>query len=72
MTFTNVEGINLYKDVNAFYKQYEWRREPTVNSINTDGSIVLTSEQRNNLELANGTHGRPGSSSICGRLCLAR
>jgi hypothetical protein len=60
VTLTNVEGINLYKDVNAFYKQYEWRSEPTVNSINTDGSIVLTSEQRNHLELVNGTHGRSG------------
>ena len=60
LTFTNVEGVNLYKDVNAFYKQYEWRREPTVNSISTDGSIVLTSEQRNHLELVNGTHGRSG------------
>jgi hypothetical protein len=60
VTFTNVEGINFYKDTNAFYKQYEWRREPTVNSIYTDGRINLTSEQRNHLELVNGTHGRSG------------
>ena len=60
VTFTNVEGINFYKDTNAFYKQYEWRREPTVNSVYTDGRVSLTSEQRNHLELVNGTHGRSG------------
>jgi len=60
VTFTNVEGINLYKDTNAFYKQYDWRREPTVNSVYTDGRVSLTSEQRNHLELVNGTHGRSG------------
>jgi hypothetical protein len=60
VTFTNVEGINIYKDTNAFYKQYEWRREPTVNSVYTDERISLTSEQRNHLELVNGTHGRSG------------
>jgi hypothetical protein len=60
VTFTNVEGINAYQDSDAFYKQYEWRREPTVNSVFTDGRIVLTSEQRNHLELVNGTHGRSG------------
>ena len=60
VTFTNVEGINIYKDTNAFYKQYDWRREPTVNSVFTDERIVLTSEQRNHLELVNGTHGRSG------------
>lgn len=60
VTFTYVEGINFYKDTNAFYKQYEWRREPTVNSVFTDGRIGLTSEQRNHLELVNGTHGRSG------------
>ena len=44
--FSNVEGINIYKDSNAFYKQFEWgRREPTVNTRETDGSIRLTSEQ---------------------------
>lgn len=60
VTFTNLEGINIYKDTNAFYKQYEWRREPTVNSFFTDERIILTSEQRNHMELVNGTHGRSG------------
>jgi len=60
VTFTDVEGINIYQDRNAFYKEYEWRREPTVNSRETDGRIRLTSEQRNRFELVNGTRGRSG------------
>jgi hypothetical protein len=60
VTFTNVEGVNFYKDTNAFYKQYDWRREPTINSVFTDGRVGLTSEQRNHMELVNGTHGRSG------------
>jgi hypothetical protein len=60
VTFTDVEGINVYEDANAFYKQYEWRRQPTVNSRETDGRIRMTSEQRNHFELVNGTRGRSG------------
>ncbi len=60
VTFTNVEGVNIYEDVNAFYKQHEWRRVPTPNTRETDGEIRLTSEQRNRWELANGTKGRSG------------
>ncbi len=60
VTFTNVEGINIYEDENAFYKQHEWRRVPTSNTRETDGQIRLTSEQRNRWELVNGTKGRSG------------
>ena len=60
VTFTNVEGVNAYADTNAFYKQYEYRREPTINSIETDGRVRQTTEERNRLELVNGTHGRSG------------
>jgi Putative esterase len=58
--FSDVEGIDVYHDANAFYKQYEWRREPTVNSREINGQIRQTSEQRNHFELVNGTHGRSG------------
>ena len=58
VTFTNVEGINIYEDVNAFYKQHKWYRVPTVNSRDTDGTMRMTSEQRNYFELAQGTKGR--------------
>jgi hypothetical protein len=60
VTFTNVEGINIYEDENAFYKQHEWRRVPTPNTRETDGQIRMTSEQRNRWELVNGTKGRSG------------
>ncbi|MHB1192371.1 MAG: alpha/beta hydrolase-fold protein [Longimicrobiales bacterium] len=58
VTFTNVEGINIYEDVNAFYKQHKWYRVPTANSQETDGAIRQTSKQRNYFELAQGTKGR--------------
>ncbi len=60
VTFTDVEGIDAYGDTNAFYKEYEWRREPTVNSREIDGRIRQTSEQRSHFELVSGTHGRSG------------
>ncbi len=60
VTFSNVEGIDIYNDGNAFYKQHEWRRVPTPNTRETDGEIRLTSEQRNRWELVNGTRGRSG------------
>lgn len=60
VTFTNVEGINIYEDVNAFYKQHEWRRVPIANTRNQKGEVILTSEQRNRFELVSGTKGRSG------------
>jgi hypothetical protein len=58
--FNDVEGINIYQDKNAFYKEIEWRREPTINSREINGQVRQTSEQRNHFELVNGTHGRSG------------
>ena len=61
LDFRNVEGINIYEDVNAFYKVHEWRTVPTPNSrIPETGEINLTSKQRNHFELVNGTKGRSG------------
>ncbi len=60
VTFTNVEGINIYEDVNAYYKLHKWYRVPTVNSRETDGTMRMTSKQRNYYELAQGTKGRSG------------
>ena len=61
VTFTDVEGINLYKDGNAFYKQVtEWHRTPTINSREVNGEVRQTSQQRNWMELVNGTRGRSG------------
>ncbi len=55
-----MEGINVYEDKNAFYKEFDWRREPTINSREINGQMRQTSEQRNHFELVNGTHGRSG------------
>jgi hypothetical protein len=61
LDFNNVEGINIYKDQNAFYKQHEWYRAPTPNTrVPATGEVMLTSMQRNTMELVNGTHGRSG------------
>ncbi|HEV2354818.1 MAG TPA: alpha/beta hydrolase-fold protein [Puia sp.] len=61
LDFSNVEGIDIYKDRNAFYKQHEWYRVPTPNTrVPETGEVRLTSQQRNTMELVNGTHGRSG------------
>ncbi|MGH7670946.1 MAG: alpha/beta hydrolase-fold protein, partial [Gemmatimonadaceae bacterium] len=60
VTFTNVEGYNVYEDTNAYVRQRGWVVTPIPNSRMTDGSILTTSRQRNYFELASGTHGRSG------------
>jgi hypothetical protein len=64
VTFSDVEGINAYKDKNAFWKDFEWYREPTINSRELDYSPRQTSQQRNFMELVNGTHGRSGTGQL--------
>ena len=58
--FSDIEGIDVYHDKNAFYKQFEWRKVPTINSREINGQIRQTAEERNRFELVNGTHGRSG------------
>ncbi|MEO8029024.1 MAG: GAF domain-containing protein [Bryobacteraceae bacterium] len=58
--FGDVEGINIYEDKNAFYKQFEWRRVPTINSREINGQIRQTQMERNVFELVSGTRGRSG------------
>lgn len=62
VTFTDVEGINIYKDANAFYKAHPngWLKVPTINSREVNGQVRQTSEQRNHFELVQGTKGRSG------------
>jgi hypothetical protein len=64
VTFSDVEGINAYKDKNAFWKDFEWYREPTINSRELDYSPRQTSQQRNYMELVNGTKGRSGTGQL--------
>jgi hypothetical protein len=62
VTFTDVEGVDMYKDTNAFYKNYsQWQLTPTVNSREVNGEIRQTAQQRYWMELVNGTHGRSGT-----------
>ncbi len=56
--FGDVEGIDIYNDKNAYYKQQEWRRVPTINSREINGQIRQTQEERNIYELVSGTRGR--------------
>ncbi len=60
VTFTNVEGYNIYEDANAYERTRGWITVPIPNSRETDGSIRTTSRQRNYYELVSGTHGRSG------------
>jgi hypothetical protein len=62
VTFTDVEGINIYTDTNAFYKTNAngWLKVPTINSREVNGQVRQTSEQRNHFELVHGTKGRSG------------
>jgi len=60
VTFTDVEGINIYTDDNAFHRKVEWRTVPIINTREINGHVRLTSEQRNHFELVNGTKGRSG------------
>jgi len=62
--FRNVEGIDIYNDRNAFWKEHNQAgnivRVPTANSRDTMGEVQFTSRQRNYYELVCGTKGRSG------------
>ena len=60
LSFNDVEGIDIYKDKNAYYRESEWLKVPTPNSRRSDGSLAMTSKQRNYFELVCGTKGRSG------------
>ncbi|MBI4503538.1 MAG: hypothetical protein HY700_20550 [Gemmatimonadetes bacterium] len=60
VTFAGYEGVDIYQDENAFYKQHEWYRVPTPNMRDTFGEPRITVQQKNQFERVNGTHGRSG------------
>ena len=60
VTFSGYEGVDIYKDENAFYKQHEWYRVATPNMRDTFGEPLNTVQQKNQFELVNGTKGRSG------------
>jgi hypothetical protein len=60
VTFSGYEGVDIYKDQNAFYKQHEWYRVPTPNMRDTFGEPRITVQQKNQFERVNATKGRSG------------
>jgi hypothetical protein len=60
VTFSGYEGVDIYKDGNAFYKQHEWYRVPTPNIRDTFGEPQITVQQKIRFELVSGTKGRSG------------
>jgi hypothetical protein len=60
VSFSGYEGVDIYKDANAFYKQHEWYRVPTANMRDTFGETRITVQQKNQFEHVAGTHGRSG------------
>jgi hypothetical protein len=53
-------AIDLYKDTNAFYKDFPWYRQPTIYAREINGDVRETARQRSYLELVTGTKGRSG------------
>jgi hypothetical protein len=60
VTFHGYEGVDIYQDDNAFYKQHEWYRVPTPNIRDTLGHIKLTFQQKAKFEYVAGPNGRSG------------
>lgn len=61
LDFRNVEGINIYEDENAFFRDMGAYEVPIINTREpATGAVRLTSQQRNLMELVNGTKGRSG------------
>lgn len=58
--FRYFQCIDIYKDKNAYHKDFGWRTVPTASDRDTFGITLLTSKQRNMYELVLGTKGRSG------------
>jgi|SRR5579862_1451334 len=60
VSFKAYEGVDIYEDANAFFKQHEWYRVPTPNIRDTLAHVRLDVEQKNHFEMVAGSHGRSG------------
>ncbi|MBV6429008.1 MAG: hypothetical protein KIPDCIKN_03545 [Haliscomenobacter sp.] len=58
--FRYFQAVDIYKDKNAYFKEFGWVRVPTPSDRTTDGVTRLTYQQRNHMELAMGTKNRSG------------
>jgi len=58
--FRCFQCVDIYEDVNAYYKETGWHKIPTASDRTTMGIVTLTFKQRNHMELVLGTKGRSG------------
>ncbi|MBN1223166.1 MAG: hypothetical protein JXB23_07935 [Candidatus Aminicenantes bacterium] len=58
--FRYFQCIDIYRDKNAFYKEFGWIKVPTASDRSIEGIMRLTSKQRNHMELVMGTKNRSG------------
>ncbi len=58
--FRYFQTVNIYRDKNAYYKEFGWVKVPTSSDRFPDGIVRLTIQQRNHMELAMGTKNRSG------------
>lgn len=58
--FRDFQCVDIYRDKNAYEKEFGWRTVPTASDRSTDGIVTLTSRQRNLYELAMGSRNRSG------------
>jgi len=58
--FSDVEGVHVYEDTNAFHRMLDWTRVIIPDSRRADGSLILTSQQIQQYEFVLGTRGRSG------------
>ena len=60
LDFNYFQCVNIYKDKNAYYKDFGWVKVPTSSDRTPAGIVQLTNRQRNQMELAMGTKNRSG------------
>lgn len=58
--FRSLQVVNIYKDKNAYYKEYEWFRVERPDCRRTDGSIIEMMKDENYYELTVGDKCRSG------------
>jgi len=60
LDFRYFQCVNIYRDKNAYYKDFGWVKVPTSSDRTPAGIVRLTNRQRNHMELAMGTKNRSG------------
>lgn len=58
--FRAFQCVDIYRDENAYYKDFGWLKVPTPSDRTTSGIVTYTYQQRNHYELVLGTKNRSG------------